>query len=299
MTITEMISAEELRAWNARSNWHGLRLIVLNWLMIAAIFAVVATWTNALTILIGLFLLGGRQLGLGVLMHECGHRSLFASRKANDMVGQWLCAWPLMTDMYRYAKGHARHHRYAGTDKDPDLGNYQSYPIARDSFRRKVIRDLSGQTGWKLLSGRFGNDDPIFGASVRERGFAGFVLTLLVIFAVLSVFGHGWLVLMWPAAFLTTYLLFARIRQIAEHAAVPDLFDLDPRKNTRTTLARWWERMVFAPNHVNFHLEHHLAAGVPCYRLPAFHRFLAGRGVYADTVFPVGYAAVLSNALTD
>jgi fatty acid desaturase len=295
MRIADAVSPRELRHWCRRSNWQGARMLAANWAMIAAIFAGVALWTNPLTILLGLFLLGGRQLGLAILMHECGHGTLFASRRANEWVGQWLCAYPILADMHRYAAGHLHHHRHAGTDHDPDLPNYQSYPVNRASFRRKIVRDLTGQTGWKLLTGRF--SDGLFGSQPRENGTAGFALVVAVIFAVLAPFGHGALALMWPAAFLTTYLLFARIRQVAEHGGVPDRLDVDPRRNTRTTLPRWWERIFVAPNFVNYHLEHHLAAAVPCYRLPAFHHFLESRGVYDTTAFPKGYPAVIRSVV--
>ena len=297
MRITDVLTRQELRAWSARSDLHGAWLVAANWAAIAAIFTAVALWTNPLTVLLGIGLLGGRQLGLAGLMHECGHHNLFAHRKLNDRVGQWLCAWPIMADLHRYARGHLRHHRYAGSEKDPDLPNYQSYPVGWTSFRRKVWRDLTGRTGWKLVRGRFQGRDPLFGSQSRESGLLGFLWVNAGLFVVLVAFGHGGLVLLWPAAFLTTYLLFARIRQVAEHAAVPDLFDPDPRKNTRTTHARWWERLFFAPNFLNYHLEHHLAAGVPCYRLRAFHHLLKERGAYADTHFPRGYAAVLRHAV--
>jgi fatty acid desaturase len=293
MRITDAIPPAELRRWCTSSNWQGARIVAFNWAAIAAIFAGVAAFPNPLTIVLGIVLLGGRQLGLAVLMHECGHGTLFASRAANRIVGQWLCAWPVMTDMHRYAAGHTDHHRYAGSERDPDLPNYRSYPVDRNSFMRKVWRDLSGQTGWRLLSGRFENQDALFGSQLASSGTGGFVAVIATIWAVLAVFGHGALVLMWPVAYLTSYLLFARLRQIAEHGGVPDLFDPDPRRHTRTTLARWWERGFVAPNFVNFHLEHHLAAAVPCYRLPAFHARLAEVGSYDDTAFPDGYAAVL------
>jgi fatty acid desaturase len=293
MRITQAMSPAEVRWWSRRSNWHGARMVAANWAAIAAIFAGVAWWTNPFTVLLGLFLLGGRQLGLAVLMHECGHGTLFASRRANDWVGQWLCAVPVLTDMHRYARGHTGHHRFAGTPKDPDLGNYRSYPVSQASFRRKVLRDLTGRTGWKLLSGRFGDSDALFGARRSRPDTLGFLAVVAVLWAVLAAFGHGWLALLWPAAFLTTYLLFARLRQVAEHGGVPDLFDPDPRRHTRTTRARWWERIFVAPNFVNFHLEHHLAAGVPCYRLRRFHEALQARGVLDGVEVPQGYPAVL------
>ena len=298
MKITDAIPPEELRRWCEADDRQAARLVAANWAMIAAIFTGVALWTNPLSIVLGIVLLGGRQLGLAVLMHDCGHRTLFANRKANAWVGQWLCAYPVMTDMERYASGHIKHHRYAGSERDPDLPNYQSYPIGRDSFRRKIVRDLTGQTGAKLLAGRFRNRDALFGSQLGSSGTGGFVVVSLVMFAVLHAFGHGALYWMWPAAFLTSYLLFARLRQIAEHGGVPDLFDPDPRRHTRTTIARWWERLFVAPNFVNFHLEHHLAAAVPCYRLRDFHALLQERQVYDHTSFPASYSAVLRSVTT-
>ncbi|MBW2398581.1 MAG: fatty acid desaturase family protein [Deltaproteobacteria bacterium] len=298
MRITYAISPEELRRWCKPDDWQGTRLVAANWAMIAAIFAGVALWTNPVSIALGIALLGGRQLGLAVLMHECGHRTLFANRRANVWVGQWLCAHPILTDMERYAAGHIEHHRYAGSKRDPDLGNYQAYPIGRDSFRRKILRDLTGRTGFRLLAGRFRNDDALFGSQLGSSGTGGFIVVSLIMFAALHAFGHGALYWMWPAAFLTSYLLFARLRQIAEHGGVPDLFDPDPRRHTRTTIACWWERLFVAPNFVNFHLEHHLAAAVPCYRLRDFHALLLERHVYEHTRFPASYGAVLRSVTT-
>jgi fatty acid desaturase len=63
--------------------------------------------------------------------------------------------------------------------------------------------------------------------------------------------------------------------------------------HTRTTLPRWWERLTLAPNHVNYHLEHHLLPTVPPYRLPALHRLLRERGFYRCAEIIDGYSAVL------
>ena len=44
--------------------------------------------------------------------------------------------------------------RSSGPD-EPDIALYVGYPIPPDSFRRKLWRDATGQTGWKLLKGLF------------------------------------------------------------------------------------------------------------------------------------------------
>jgi fatty acid desaturase len=81
---------------------------------------------------------------------------------------------------------------------------------------------------------------------------------------------------MWLLPLATWYQLVSGIRDIAEHAVVPD--DDDPLRNTRTTYANPVERLLLAPYWVNYHLEHHLFMFVPCWRLPAAHRALIAAG---------------------
>src|SRR5260221_11291762 len=65
---------------------------------------------------------------------------------------------------------------------------------------------------------------------------------------------------------MTWYQLVSRIRNIAEHAVVPD--NDDPWRNTRTTLAGPLTRLVLAPYRVNYHLEHHPFPFPPWWRPP-------------------------------
>jgi len=298
MKIGDIATREELRPFNEKSDWEGAKLVVLNWAAVAAIFAALAWWTNPLTILAALCLLGGRQLGFAALMHDCGHGLLFASPWANKHVGQWLCAYPILSDQQRYMAGHRKHHAWAGTDRDPDLPNYRAYPITKASFRRKVWRDLTGRTGWKALKATWRRGKADLGkAPWNGNALLGHLIVNGAMFAVLAATGNALLYLLWPAAFVTTYMLIARLRQVAEHGATPDLYDLDPRKNTRTTYVRWWEKLFVAPFNLNYHLEHHLLASVPCYRLKDFHRFLSEKGIYEKTVFPEGYVDLFRGAV--
>jgi fatty acid desaturase len=115
-----------------------------------------------------------------------------------------------------------------------------------------------------------------------------------VLFGILLVAGHPALYLLWVVAWLTTYSLIMRIRAIAEHSMPTD--PADAMKNTRTTLAKWWERLFIAPNRVNFHLEHHILMRVPHYNLPRLHSMLRDRGVLDDALVADGYVDVLTQA---
>lgn len=290
MNVRAMLSKEELAAVTARSDLRGAWLVLCNWLITAAAFVIAALWPHPLTLMLAIFLLGARQLGFGILMHEAGHRTLFASPWLNDVVGRWLIAPPAFGNVQAYMRGHLQHHRLAGTTEDPDLPNYRDYPITRSRLRRKLWRDISGQTGWRTVQGivrgvrhlpRLEPDQR--GALLRGLGFQ------LLLLGVLTLSGHVWLYLLWLLAFVCVQPLVSRIRQVGEHAAVPDLFDADPRRNTRTIRAGMLARLFICPLGVSYHLEHHLMPSVPIYRLPQLHRLLADKGHYAGVEFPAGY----------
>jgi fatty acid desaturase len=295
-------------AWHARftrdeiqellrvSPWRGWLSIALDWSIVAAAFALVAVWPNPLTVIAALFVIGGRQLGLAVLMHEASHRSLLASKRWNDWAGSWLCAYPVWSDMYAYRPYHLQHHAKNWTKDDPDIGLVLPFPITRASLRRKFWRDLSGQTGRKFARAAWKRSVQRWhaGDANGRRAFVGFFVTNAALLGVLTLAGHPWLYLLWAGAWLTTNTLATRIRAIAEHAMVPD--PTDPLRNTRTTIARWWERIFLAPNRVNYHLEHHLLMTVPLYNLPRMHRMLVERGLFDRALLTKGYAAVLSRA---
>ena len=306
MNIHQQLSKAELKRFTQKSDVKAAIILMANYFIIAAAFALAALWPSVITLLISTVLLGGRQLGLSILMHECGHQLLFKRHKLNNIIGHWLIAAPLFLDMKSYAKGHFVHHRYAGTNKDPDLGNYKNFPISRQSLLRKFWRDLSGQTGFRLISAARKSQDNVMNSPARDPDTVvsrtnntirdGFIVNACLLIA-LTFSGAPWLYLLWVTAYFTFYMLFLRIRQIAEHAAVPDLFDLDPRQNTRTTYANIIERLLVAPNRVNYHLEHHLLASVPIYHLQAFHNHLLKQGVYKSTEIAPSYFSVLKNVV--
>lgn len=69
---------------------------------------------------------------------------------------------------------------------------------------------------------------------------------------------------------------------MGEHRGIPDHMGRDPGRNTATTLAGPLARLLDAPNFVNYQVEHHIAAIVPGYKLPALHKILHEWGYYAE-----------------
>lgn len=294
------LTREEIRDLLRMRDWRSWTSLAVNWGLVFAAMAMVARWPNPFTIVLALFVIGARQLGFAILMHEAAHRSLFADRKVNDWVGNWLCAYPIWSDTRPYRPYHLQHHAKNWTAEDPDLALAMPFPITRASLRRKIWRDLSGQTGWKRLKATVRRDLGISKGKVKRNfdagmeAFKGVAITNGVLLAILWLTGHPWLYLLWVVAWMTTYSLVMRIRAIAEHAMIAD--PSDELQNTRTTIARWWERLFIAPNRVNYHLEHHLLMTVPHYHLPRLHRLLRERGVLDQACVVRGYPAVLALA---
>jgi fatty acid desaturase len=53
------------------------------------------------------------------------------------------------------------------------------------------------------------------------------------------------------------------------------------------------ERATVAPYWVNYHSEHHLFMGVPCYNLPRAHALLSDKGYHQKMTIEPGYISVL------
>ena len=287
--VEAYLTREEIAGCLQRSNLRAALVLAANYLVIAAAFALAIVWPNPLTVLAAVVVIGARQLGLAVLNHDCAHNVFFERRRVNELVGQWLCGGPVNTSVYRYRDYHLQHHRLAGTRDDPDLGIAMAYPASRASMKRKFARDLSGRTGfrdnWRQMK------------HLHPRRNAPFLVSHLLLVGVLAAAGAPWAYLLWWAAYLFVFPALTRLRFMGEHGIARDRLAPDTRNNTCTTLVSWWERLLVAPNRVNYHVEHHLLAGVPLYNLPRFHALLRERGYFDGfDCLSSGYRDVLRRA---
>ena len=300
---TDIFTPREMASVRARSDLTGMLCVLHGWVVIGAAMAVYAIWPNPLTFLGAVIVIGSRQLGLAILMHDAAHGVLMRTRRLNEWVGDWLCAYPTMGDLVPYRHYHLVHHRRTQQSDDPDLGLSGKFPITRASFRRKMIRDLTGQTGYKQRKAQLlralGEPGQPFVA--RAEFFWNRIgrqyLVQLILLALMTAFGKPQYFLMfWVLPNLTWQMAITRIRNIAEHAMVPD--DNDVFRNARTTYASWWVRALVAPYWVNYHVDHHLLFYVPCYNLPMLHEMLLAKGLGAKMEIQPNYWTMLKLAMS-
>lgn len=299
--VTDVLSREEIRELTARSDMMGAWAVLMTWGGVALIFALMAWasqlawWIAAPALLLGTMFLAGRQLSLSILVHDAAHGTLFKSKWLNATLTDWLCARPLWNNLEKYRAYHFIHHTRTGTADDPDLILRDGYPTTRASMVRKFARDLSGLIGVKYLVGRLLMDMGLMQWTVtgevkwlprdgkRWYHYAGnllreawpMVLANVLLLAALAAFGHAWLYLCWLAAHLTFFMALMRIRSMAEHAACAR--NTNMFENTRTVRAGLLARALVAPIGVNYHMEHHILASCPWFRLAKTHRLLRQR----------------------
>src|SRR6201996_1970551 len=297
-----VFSPQEWSRLTARNSLRGMLLVAHAWGTIIAVVALVALWPNPLTWLIAVTVVGTRQLGLAILMHEAAHGGIHADKPINEWVGQWLCAVPVGADLASYRAYHLQHHKFTQQPEAPDLSLSAPFPITRESYTRKAIRDLTGQTFVRqrlplLLSllQRPATDETVshesFVASGRDTTLR-FLGVNALLFGLFWLAGAGvWFVGVWIVAMATWLSLVTRIRNIAEHACTST--GADPFSHARTTLANPLERLLIAPYWVNYHAEHHLFMYLPCYRLPEAHRLLAENGFAERMEVKPGYLDVM------
>jgi fatty acid desaturase len=332
-----IFASEDWSAITRVSPWQGIFQIVHAWLVVAfAAFGAAWAWEQSwlaglIATPFALALLGGRQLGLSILMHDGAHGLLHPNRQVNNWLGQWPSGAATGSDLHAYRAYHLTHHKFTQQPEDPDLSLSKPFPTTRASLWRKVVRDLTGQTFLKQRSHQFaaalrglqamltneasetdgkrdtsagrafnlqsrsGIDAPVAnieGAKTTARTVGRFLLVQIILLAVSLVF-WGWLpIVLWLIALATTFQLFLRIRNIAEHACTTTGSD-DPFTHARTTYAGLLERATVAPYWVNFHSEHHLFMGVPCYSLPRAHALLGKGGYHEKMTIEPNYRSVL------
>jgi fatty acid desaturase len=288
MHASKLLTPDQLKAVRERHDWKAVALIVHAWAMVFGAMALFVWLPNIVTFLLAAAIIGGRQLGMAILMHDGAHGLLLKEHGWNMWASQWLLAYPIGTDTLVYRRYHLKHHARTQQEDDPDLVLSKSFPVTAKSLRRKIFRDFSGQTGFSQRSSQFldafGKADqalPDRLARAREK-VGGFVLTNLVLLAFLSAIGFWWLYpLLWLIPLLTFFQLFLRLRNIAEHAMVGDKDD--PFAHARTTLADPITGLFLAPYWVNYHVEHHLLMWVPCYNLKKLHGFVMA-GAHRDRI---------------
>jgi fatty acid desaturase len=220
-----------------------------------------------------------------ILMHEAAHKLLFTSKRANDLVGTWLLAYPAMVPIGLYRRSHFAHHKEEFGPDEPDLAFYSGYPGRPNDLGRRLVRDAVGISGWKnfrvLLTAT---------RTAQGRRVAVPILAVqVVLFAALWAATGAWWAypVFWWLSWMTQWRVLNRLRAIAEHGGM--IAGKDRRVTTHCVRQHWLARLWFVPYNTGWHLAHHVDMGVPWRHLPAFHDELRRAGYVTEALTYTSY----------
>lgn len=270
-------------------SWRNGVSVVGLYVQTIGVVAVAVWWANPVGYVAAFVLMGRAHAQFASLMHEAAHRLLFADRRANDLVGRWLLGYPSFTSTDAYRRVHMAHHREEFGPEEPDIPLYRGYPIAADSFRRKLVRDATGRTGWKLLRAQ------LAGVRSSDRRVRRTVWKILgvqaLLLAICIALGVWWVYpVLWLAPYLTVWRVINRLRSIAEHGGMQR--SKDRRETTHSVRQHPLARFLLVPYNIGWHLAHHVDSGVPFRQLPAYHRALREAGYVTDELEYPSYPAI-------
>lgn len=276
-----------------------LDIILWGWGRISLGVAMFTLFPNPLTYVVAILFVSSGMGILVALSHESQHSALLRSKKWNDLVGAWLCAYPVGSVYGASRAVHLAHHKYLNTPQDPDrhfhLEDDKSTP---EQFARYFLKLLCGGQLWTsiVVNGFLRKNDstseqePSPGTNVvgARRKYPE-VLNLLPVQAV--VFSLLWLATgfwwayfaLWLVPIFTLGTFFGYLRGFIDHARLD---------NDDTTLAAGrlisvphpslFDRALLTGLDFHFHAEHHFFPAVPHYYLPELHNVLQNDPAFRD-----------------
>lgn len=269
-------------------SWRNLWSVVFLYVQTGAVVWASVQWGPWVWPL-SVLLMGRAFAQFASLMHEAAHRLLFSHRPSNDLVGRWMLGFPSFTSTDVYRRVHMAHHRDEFGPDEPDIPLYLGYPIARASFRRKLLRDATGRTGLRLMRRLLSNARSSDPRSRRTLWKILGVQAVLLAAAVAS--GRWWLYpLLWLLPYLTVWRVINRLRSIAEHGGMQR--SPDRRESTHSVRQHLPARFLLVPYRIGWHLAHHVDAGVPFRHLPALHEALREAGYVDESLEHRSYPAI-------
>jgi fatty acid desaturase len=256
--------------------------VALCWAQALAIIGGAVVIGHPVGYLAAIVLMGPTFARFAIAAHEAAHKLLFSNKRANDVVGRWLLAYPAFVPFDIYRRSHFAHHKDEFGPREPDMNLYVGYPVTRASFRRKLRRDAVGISGWKNLKPLL---KAIFSSSARPIALR-ILVAQLGILALFTLAGRPELYpLLWLLPWMTSWRVINRLRSIAEHGGMER--SADRRRTThhvrQSRLAGFW----LVPFNTGWHLAHHVDMGVPWRNLPRLHEELVAAGwVTPDLEYP-------------
>ncbi|WP_177243309.1 fatty acid desaturase [Bradyrhizobium sp. Gha] len=244
---------------------------------------------NTAFIVLGILLLGLWQAHAVELQHQVLHGLGYRNARLNHMVGVVL-GLPMLVSYSGYRASHLRHHRLLGTPENKEFFDYgdqyggKPLTIYQVALRLLMLQHYVNFASSLLTALR---NKPFEGESrtTSDRMRNEYLLMLAAICALIlvGVFLHEWRpFLIWAASFVLVATPVHALIEMPEHYLC-DMTTTDVFANTRSIKSNLF--LTWFTNGNNYHVEHHLAPGLPMEALPDLFEQNEGKHLYVETTY--------------
>ncbi len=271
---SSLIEKEDIKFFLARNNKSGLIHIFLHFLLIIICAFFIYFFKGSSIQYFFMFLEGIFIAFLYAGMHECIHKTAFKNRKLNEFIGRFI-GFLIFRSFLNARYRHMAHHTFTQhPEKDPDKVEFPSSFFAYfkhitsitilvrifDNLIRHALGKISDFEKEYIPSSEIKN-------LINETRFMFLGYFLFILISI--IFGTNFFLVYWVLPrFLGEPVL--RLVRMVEHTGKDETADMI--NNTRTSFPSSLLRFLYW--NMPFHIEHHLYANVPFYKLPEFHKLI-------------------------
>lgn len=210
---------------------------------------------------------------LGISAHEGYHFTLHRHPATSALLGAMFSAVLPGFIGTGFAYSHWQHHRHTNQPQDPDLQQFSRF---RSFWSRLLLARLSAVANYRRIAMRIvlgqtddDRDAPQLPAATLRRLCAFNIVwqAALMGFALWALLVHTALALLVFLLPIGVTVMISGLNPFQEHCETGQ----EPGNRARTRTS-WLLTLLMGGT--NYHMEHHLYPRIPCWRLPAVHRWL-------------------------
>lgn len=154
--------AKDLQKLKERDNTSNITYLVVNYAILIATIGLtiwsynvaetsgLGYWLSVPATVLAVIIIGGFQHQLGGAIHEATHYTLFANRTWNELISDWLAAFPIYTTTYAFRVHHLAHHQFVNDPaRDPNFaqaemsGHWLDFPLSQYELLMGVLRQIN------------------------------------------------------------------------------------------------------------------------------------------------------------
>lgn len=209
------------------------------------------------------------------ILHETSHKTMFTNIKINEFVGN-LIGILAGYDFKTYRVNHMKHHKFLGTEQDPEFGNFIHKDNDSESKISLLLKSLLFVDFLKLFNNLLLNKKNITKKSINKIYFS--IVFYLAMFFILygsdinGIIYHAFILFL--AVGSVTFFL-NRYRGVSEHPMGKSAESTMYTKTNKNILFQYF----FANFNFNYHLEHHIFPEVSSYHYPSINKILHEKNI--------------------